>query len=354
MISIIIPVYNVERFLKNCVRSVISQDYQDVEVILVNDASTDNSLQVCRELSESDPRIRVIDKPVNEGLDMARYSGLAAMSSESGYVLFIDSDDWLESGILSRCYRVAKESGADYVQMGMQRVFDRWKILKRPLSPGVDYDKDKDCLTIEAPELFDRYYASFFGLNLLSVNAWGKLYKKTVFDNADLKPSGLRWGEDLIMNMWLFPHLKKVAIINDVGYNYRVGGMTSRYLPALMPAAEKMFLYKEAAIEKYGYDKATYPARVEMKNILRTDICQRLSYRIGSPEENVRYIDGLLANPLWDRVGELAMDSRHASDEFVQALGRKDAKALYDVCASFTKPYGLKRKMQELILKLIS
>lgn len=357
MVSIIIPVYNVARYLRQCVRSVATQDLRDIEIILVNDASTDNSLDVCKELACRDSRIKVVNKPVNEGIDMARYTGLGHISKDSKYVTFIDSDDWFTPGILSRCYSVAEESRADYVQMCMQRVFDRWAIMKRKCRNQIVSDTataHDNYITISQPQLFEDYFLSFFGTNILSVNVCGKFYRRSLFDRANIAPSRLRWGEDLIMNMWLFPYLEKIALIDDIGYNYRVGGATSHYLSQLIPAATRMFYFKEQAIERFNYDKATYPTRVEMKNILRSDICQRIAWRVGTQESNVREIEAILVDPLWDRVGELAQDSRHADDAFVQALGRKDAKTLYEVCASFTKPYGLKRKLQETILKIIS
>lgn len=352
MISIIVPVYNAARYLGRCVRSLTAQDYRDIEIILVNDASTDDSLQECRRLASSDPRIKVVDKPVNEGLDLARFSGLDAVSASSDYVSFIDSDDWFEPGILSRCRDVAEKSGADYVQFGIRRVFDRWGIFRRRFTaPAVAVNEDGYAVT-SRPKLFDECFISFFGVSMLSVNVCGKLYRKGLLERAGIMPSGLRWGEDLIMNMRLFPYIDKIATINDIGYNYMVGGMTSHYLSQLLPAATEMFLMKEEAIEKYDYHKATYPARVEMKNILRTDICQRIAWRIGSRDENVAYVREALRHPLWERVGELARDARHADDAFTQALGRKDAEALFDICASVTRPHGLKRKIQEAILKI--
>lgn len=353
MISIIVPVYNTVKYLPQCVRSITAQDYRDIEIILVNDASTDDSIEVCRRLAAQDSRVKVIDKTVNQGVDFARFTGLDNMSETSEYVMFVDSDDWLNPGIISRCVSVAEDSGADIVQTGLQRVYDRWGLLTRKTRFNIGKNTDNGYRII-TEGLFEDYFISYFGVNIVPVNLYAKLYKRSVLERSEIKPTGLRWGEDLIMNMHMFPYLDSMAIIDDIGYNYRVGGMTSHYLPWLIPASVEMFGLKEQAIERFKYDKATYPTRVEMKNILRSDICQRIAWRVGTAESNIRDIGAILVDPLWDRVGELAQDSRHTNDAFVQALGRKDAKALYEVCASFTKSYGLKRKLQETILKIIS
>lgn len=355
MVSIIVPVYNTAKYLPQCVRSITVQDYRDIEIILVNDASTDDSIEICHRLSAQDPRVKVIDKHVNQGVDLARFTGLDNMSETAEYVMFVDSDDWLNSGIISRCVSVAEDSGADVVQTGLQRVYDRWGLLTRKTRFNIGKNTGKGYRLITSDDrLFEDYFISYFGVNIVPVNLYAKLYRRSLLDRSGVGPTSLRWGEDLIMNMHMFTLIRSMAVIDDIGYNYRVGGMTSHYLQWLIPASVEMFRLKEQAIEKYSYDKATYPTRVEMKNILRTDISQRIAWRVGTRESNIRDIEAILRDPLWERVGELAQDPRHASDAFVRALGRKDAKALYEVCASFTKPYGIKRKVQEFVLKLIS
>ena len=100
MISVIIPVYNTAKFLFTCIKSIIDQTYQDLEIILVNDASTDNSIQICNTFREKDNRIVLIDKQQNEGVEKARYDGI--LTATRNYICFVDSDDWLEKDTLKR------------------------------------------------------------------------------------------------------------------------------------------------------------------------------------------------------------------------------------------------------------
>lgn len=112
-----------------------------------------------------------------------------------------------------------KKNNADVVEMNSKRFWGPIKrICKQRVSPQ----------TISSPDLFEKYYISFFGVNLLSVRLWGKLYKVELLKKADLAPSGFKMGEDLMFNMKLFPHIKVYTIIEYPGYNYRVGGITSR------------------------------------------------------------------------------------------------------------------------------
>ena len=186
MISIIVPIYNTAKYLSQCIDSILNQSYKNIEIILVNDASPDNSLSICESYSKKDSRIILIDKKINEGVDKARFTGLEYANGK--YILFVDSDDWLEnSDILSILYQKAEATNADYVEMGMQRVMDRHKWIKnKSISPVTGL--------IQAPELFDKYYISFFGINILSINIWGKLYRKSTLNEANITPSEFAWG----------------------------------------------------------------------------------------------------------------------------------------------------------------
>ena len=240
MISVIIPVYNTAKFLSTCIKSVVNQTYQDLEIILVNDVSTDSSIHICNRFKEKDKRIILIDKKQNEGVEKARYDGILVAKGE--YICFVDSDDWLEKNALKRMYDKAVETDADYVEIGMQRVLDRHKIIKRKNYPTI-----KGLIT--QPQLFNSYYISFFGVNILSVNIWGKLYKSNFLKNPP-QPIGLAMGEDLYFNLELFPHLQKIYIDDYIGYNYSFGGMTTRYNKNLLPNLKVLYSIKKREIEK--------------------------------------------------------------------------------------------------------
>ncbi len=131
-ISVIVPVYNTAKYLERCIRSLMAQDYKDLEIILVDDGSTDESPGLCRRFAKSDGRTRFIQKE-NGGSTSARKAGLAAANKE--YVIFADSDDWIEPDFYGRLVKAARTSGADIVAGGHINDGwgpDVWKIVSAP------------------------------------------------------------------------------------------------------------------------------------------------------------------------------------------------------------------------------
>lgn len=205
MLSVIVPVYNTAKYLPQCLDSILSQTYKDIEVIVVNDASPDNSVDIIKKYAEKDSRIVLIDKTMNEGVDKARFSGLAVAKGER--VTFVDSDDWLlRKDIFEIVMRKCEETDADYVEIGFKRIMDRLGLISLNAPQPVIGE-------VSNPKLFSEYYLSFFGVNILPVNMCGKFYKKKILDSARLIPSGLRIGEDLVFNMSLFRFLTKICIM---------------------------------------------------------------------------------------------------------------------------------------------
>lgn len=152
-ISIVIPIYNTRKWLVQCIDSCLNQSLKEIEVILVNDASSDDSLSICKAYQEKDKRINVINKLYNEGVEKARWSGLKIAKGK--YVMLVDSDDWLENkDVLFVMYEKAEETESDYVGIGIQRVLDKRKWIKKTcISPVIGL--------IEQPNPFKDYYLSF-------------------------------------------------------------------------------------------------------------------------------------------------------------------------------------------------
>lgn len=323
MISIIVPVYNTSKWLSHCLDSCLAQSYRDIELIIVNDASPDDSLAICRKYAARDNRVRIVDKKVNEGVDRARFSGLDCAKGD--FVTFVDSDDWLcDVNILEEMHREIEKHNADYVEMGIQRVIgNHIRIKRKSVSPVTGL--------ITAPRLFDEYYISFFGVNILPVNMFGKLYRKSVIDAAALKPSGLVMGEDLAFNLSLFPHLKRIYILDKVGYSYRFGGMTSRYNPKLLPDLKELYRLKKRLIEQYDYNRAADYIRIELKNVFMSDVCQRIVYLGDSKEKVCESILEELSDSAYQDLGEVSGRPSFSESAIVKAILAKDASAIYDI-----------------------
>ena len=119
-ITIIVPVYNVECYLEQCVRSILEQSYPVLEVLLVDDGSTDGSGELCDYLTSKNDRVRTVHKE-NAGLGFARNTGLDSLRPETTHVMFVDSDDWLEPGMVATFARAVEDTGADCVLGGFTK-----------------------------------------------------------------------------------------------------------------------------------------------------------------------------------------------------------------------------------------
>lgn len=218
-ISVIIPVYNVAQYIRHCVDIVLRQTYRNLEIILVDDGSTDNSGQICDEYAATDSRIRVIHKP-NGGLSDARNVGFSLATGE--YVLFLDSDDeWGSTDFVERLVIQAEQEHNDVILFELVRFSD-----------------EEECIQSHAIYCDEDFCGSPSGVmyqlvrkNEFSMSACQKMIKISVLkDNNITFPEGL-FGEDMDWIMRLWPCVKSVGFNNNVCYRYRVrkGSITTTF-----------------------------------------------------------------------------------------------------------------------------
>lgn len=339
MISVIIPVYNAAKWLPQCLDSILGQSYRDIEIIVINDASTDRSLSICQQYAASDERIILIDKLENEGVESARQSGYSIARGD--YVMYVDADDWLEhTGVLLQMFEKAEEMQVDYVAVGWQRVFDRHKWLKRKFEYPVSG-------LIEQPELGQM--SRFFILNspILDV-MWGKLYRKSILDQADIHLTGMIYGEDTLYNMQLFPYLKRIYFIPDIGYNYRYGGMSCRYNPQVFVDLKRMYGYKKMFVEKCGFPSMD-TLNVWLKNVLKSEIIQRIEFGRERYSDTVAYIREEMCRPLYDNFQKIDKSSEFWDDPFVHAFYDNDAEKIYEICRRQVRKEHLNRRIKRFV-----
>ena len=171
LISVIIPVYKVEKYINRCVESVLVQNYHNIEVILVDDGSPDNCGIICDKYAETDSRIKVIHKK-NGGLSDARNAGLDIATGQ--YICFIDSDDYIEKDMLKDMYDNIVRTGADITICNYCAVDNeghkQWE--SEDISDGEWTEK----------EFWKNFYDAFEGMYYYYVVAWNKLYSRKIFD----------------------------------------------------------------------------------------------------------------------------------------------------------------------------
>ena len=225
-ISIIIPVYNVEKVFHRCLESVENQTFTDFECILVDDCSPDGSPQICDEYVKKDSRFVVIHKPKNEGLPKARKSGLDIAKGE--FVLHLDSDDWIELNALELLIKKQKETNADIVVGQFRHIYNN--------SVCVNFCKFDNKFDNNLIELF---------MSGNTRRIWGKLYKRTLFDNYIVPSSNM--AEDLFVNVQILSKLEKDKLckINDVICNYdRTTGMIPKSRKEIYKTIESIPFYR--------------------------------------------------------------------------------------------------------------
>lgn len=202
LISIIIPVYKVEKYLEKCIQSVINQTYENLQIILVDDGSPDNCGKICDEYAKKDHRIEVIHKS-NGGLSDARNKGLEIAKGE--YIGFVDSDDYIESDMYEVLYNLLKQYNVDVSICNFYTV-SQGKIAIKNADNGI---KEYNRIEILKEILLDNNIQSY---------AWNKLYKKELFNEIKY-PVGKKY-EDIGTTFYVLEQCKKVVVTGSAEYFY--------------------------------------------------------------------------------------------------------------------------------------
>lgn len=247
-VSIIVPIYNVEPYLRQCVDSILGQTFRDFELILVDDGSPDGCPAICDEYAEKDPRVRVIHKE-NGGLSSARNAGLDIAQGE--YIAFVDSDDWVQPGYLERLLDAIQNNGADMAMCGVEKFWpEESRAEQFPLSNQIlAYGESVSLLVSSA-----WYHAV----------AWNKLYSKRLFDKLRF-PDGYLHEDEAIFHH-IIHQCNQVAMIEDVLYHYRQTAGSIMHQVYRIQRSDKLtamadriaFAYKENWADVYSFTSAKY------------------------------------------------------------------------------------------------
>ena len=281
-IWILVPVYNVEKVLGKCIRSVQRQTYSNWKMVLVDDGSTDRSGKMCDEYAKKDSRIRVVHTE-NGGLPIARINGVKEID-DSGYCFFCDSDDEMPENALQVLYQEAKRSNADIVCGNSERLLKGIVVSK-----SSNLSCFSDPRIYEQDEILSNLYLCCFGGGRFPVSMWGKLYRSDIIRKVILSQEchPKYFAEDLNVILRLLPEVKRISVINDIVYCYRIGGGTFRFMPTFLD--DNILMYR---LKMQWSDKCTSTENVkqligvELKNII-------VSYFIMC-EKNHRYPHGSL------------------------------------------------------------
>lgn len=202
LVSIIVPIYNVEKYLEKCVCSILNQDYNNLEVILVNDGSTDKSLEICERLQKKDNRIKIINQK-NLGVSAARNNGF--YYSKGDYICFIDSDDIIEIDMVSTLVKLLQENECEVANCNIH-IIEKDKTEK-------NFYTNKNIKIYNSSEL-----KKYFLLGKVSHACWDKMYKREVLEKVNFVLNST--SEDRYFCWKLYKTINKMVVTSKVGYHY--------------------------------------------------------------------------------------------------------------------------------------
>lgn len=248
LISIVVPIYNVEKYLEKCLNSILEQTYGEFELILVDDGSTDCSGEIADKYALKDERIIVFHKE-NEGLAATRNYGIEKAKGE--YICFIDSDDWIENTYLEYLSNLAKEYLADVVICDFIKN-DGTGVITQPSKEEIVEETGYEAIANIYTQNYLRY-----------VVAWNKLYRRSIFDNVKYM-SGIIHEDEAICGD-IYCACSKVIRTNYIFYNYRVNNNTSimsseyslKRLDILKALENRMSLFEKKGYREY-YEKDSF------------------------------------------------------------------------------------------------
>ena len=274
-ISVIVPIYNVEKYLDRCINSILNQSFKDIELILVDDGSPDNCPVICDNYEKKDSRIKVIHKK-NEGLGLARNSGLQIATGK--YVYFVDSDDYLDDNCLQILYETIENEKSDICFGGIRMISEKGEFL------GIENSYGN--VSFLNSEILDKVLLEMLGSNpiqkrdsLVRMSVWQGLYNRDLIVNNNVVfPSERQFiSEDIIFHLHLLPFAEKITYIANSVYVHvvdNVDSLTHKYNPDRF--LKDIILYEEEVniiSTINGIDNEKFILRSQRMLLANTRVC---------------------------------------------------------------------------------
>ena len=334
-VSILVPLYNQEKYFGKCIRSICKQTYKNLEIIVVNDGSSDRSLEILQQWAKKDNRIKVIDKK-NEGLIMARFDAYRMATGE--FVTPVDSDDYLPENAIEILVGHMIEKNVDLVQGSVTRVLG---FLKKKYNSHGENDFPFNQV-VSQPELFDKYYLNFFGKGCFPITIWAKLYRKSVVDRAMMQTklcsSDFPFvGEDHFFNMKIFPFLSSMYMTDEIVYCYRYGGMSTAHFSPTYPALFKLSDIRLGLLDHYKLNAGYRPLFFEYCNTVYYHAQQLIRFKKAAKPYVMNFFkEELSKRALVPRMIE-HFNNNETTNRRVQLMVKQDYEGMYDLTAAELK-----------------
>ncbi|WP_026672549.1 glycosyltransferase family 2 protein [Alkalihalobacterium bogoriense] len=346
-VSIIVPIYNPGKALKRCIESIVFQSLEDIEIILVNDGSTDNSAVLCREYARMDKRIKLIEKK-NEGSIKTRRRGLG--ESTSPYVMFVDADDWIDRKMAEKLYSEIVLHQADVTACQTYKVFGNGYIFKR--ANESHYYNNK---VYEGNEIKDKLVEAFLHGHAFSPSLFAKLYKKEKLITSGRYLDKIKFmGEDLFYNMEVLLNVNKVKVINEPLYYYRTGGFTSKFMPYLFEDMINGYLIQEEVIQQFY--QPTFQKEMNGISIMLLNTFETCLYNLFLSSKNESEIKLKIKeycnHPIVLKCTKNEAANKVLPEEYLQAIKSQNVDYLYNKGKRIYKKQGPKKLLLKLLNKI--
>lgn len=250
MISIIVPIYNVEKYIRQCVDSILNQTYRDIEIILVDDGSPDNCAEICDNYAKKDGRVKIVHKK-NGGLMSARQAGLRAATGE--YVGFVDGDDWIEPDMYGHFADVIKKYKPDMALCEFIFAYPNQDVLSSQKLSKEYFSKEEITGELYPTLLFKTPYYNF-GINPC---CWSKVFRREILENNLYRVTPkIKIGEDAAFTYPCILECQNIAYVDEYLYHYRSNpdSMTNSYDDKLEDTILIPYEILKASFTDCGYD----------------------------------------------------------------------------------------------------
>ena len=215
-ISVIIPVYNTEKYLKKCLDSIINQTLKSLEIICIDDCSTDNSLNILKEYQLKDNRIKIIEQKENKGQGVARNLGLNIAEGE--YIMFLDPDDWLELNALEILYKKLKETNADIIHFNY--IEENEKLKSSNYKNAAKIIKKRFGIKAKKESFYSLKNSDGSFLYKFEMQVWDKIYKKDFILKNNINFAPNKHGEDHLFTIGYLISADKIYYVDEYFYHY--------------------------------------------------------------------------------------------------------------------------------------
>ena len=277
MVSVIIPVYNVEKYLKECLESLLCQTYKNIEIIFINDGSTDQSKNICEQYEKNNLNVKLINQK-NQGVSFARNKALKEAKGE--YIIFVDADDYCESNMIE--VAVQEMENDTLVIYGYNNVYIN-KVEPRLINDDIDITNVNEMIITK------KEIGGFL---------WNKVFiRKNIIDNKLFFNTKIHHWEDVIFVSQYIKHIKQVKYINKSLYNYRMRASGSSYdflnkkNATVLNACEYLIDFYKS--DKIIQDKLTYVYIIDFYKLKGKTENLKINYNILNQEKNKEFMNGL-------------------------------------------------------------